>query len=41
MQGGQATIDSYISNPDLMIKHRDFLDRAVKCYEDEDMLFVH
>lgn len=40
-QGGQATIDSYIANPDLMIKHRDFLDRAVKCYEDQDRLFVH
>lgn len=40
-QGGQATIDSYIANPELMIKHRDFLDRAVKCYEDEDRLFVH
>jgi len=41
MQWGQATIDAYIANPDLMVKHRDFLDRAVKCYEDEDRLFVH
>ena len=41
MQWWQATIDAYIANPELMIKHRDFLDRAVKCYEDWDRLFVH
>lgn len=40
-QGGQATIDSYIANPELMIKHREFFDKAVKCYVDEDRLFVH
>jgi len=40
-QGGQATIDSYIANPKLMIKHRYFFDRMVKCYIDKDRLFVH
>jgi serine/threonine protein phosphatase 1 len=41
-QGGRATINSYIANPELMIKHRDFFDRAVKCYVDDKMrVFVH
>lgn len=40
-QGGQATIDSYIANPDLMIKHRDFFDKALKYYVEDDRLFVH
>lgn len=41
-QGGQATIDSYIANPELMINHRDFFDKAVKCYVDKKKrLFVH
>ncbi len=41
-QGGRATIDAYIANADLMIKHRSFFDKAVKCYvDDENRLFVH
>jgi len=41
-QGGQATIDAYIANPELMIKHRDFFRRAVKCYvDDKKRVFVH
>jgi serine/threonine protein phosphatase 1 len=42
MQWGQQTIDSYIAKPELMVAHRDFFDRAVKCYVDDKMrLFVH
>ena len=43
MQGGQATIDSYIrSNTMLMVEHRDFFRKAVKCYVDKKKrLFVH
>ena len=41
-QGGQATIDAYLKEPDLIIKHRDFFNRAVKLYvDDKKRLFVH
>lgn len=40
-QGWQATIDAYLRNTELLVAHRDFLDRAVKCYVDDDRLFVH
>jgi len=41
MQGGQATKDSYIKHGDLLVKHRDFFDRAVKYYITDNKLFVH
>lgn len=40
-QGWQATIDAYLRNTELLVAHRDFLDIAVKCYVDDDRLFVH
>jgi len=40
-QGGRATIKSYIDNPDLMIKHRDFFKQARRYYEQDGKLFVH
>lgn len=41
-QWGQATIDSYLLEPELLVKHRDFWDWMVKCYVDsKNRLFVH
>jgi len=42
MQWWQATIDSYIKEPELMIKHRWFFDKALKYYvDDQNRIFVH
>lgn len=42
MQGGQATIDAYIKNGDLLVKHRDFFLKGVYKYiDDKNRLFVH
>ncbi len=42
MQWWQATIDAYIKNPELMIKHRDFFNKALKYYvDDKNRIFVH
>lgn len=41
-QGGQATIDAYVENGDLLVKHRNFFDQALVYYVDEqNRLFVH
>lgn len=41
-QGGRATIDAYIRNPELLIKHRSFFDKAARYYlDDKKRLFVH
>lgn len=41
-QGGQETINAYIDNPELMIKHRSFFDQGRKFYKDDkDRIFVH
>ena len=41
-QGGQATIDSYIANPELMVKHKDFFKDKLPYYKDDkDRLFIH
>ena len=42
MQGGQVTIDAYIKNGDLLIKHRDFFAaKPYKYIDDKNRLFVH
>lgn len=42
MQGGQETINAYIDNPDLMIKHRDFFKDKKPYHKDKDgRIFVH
>lgn len=41
-QGGQATINSYKENPELMEKHLEFLNNSLSYYEDEEnRLFIH
>jgi predicted phosphodiesterase len=41
-QGGQATLDAYIKNPEKIIEHRDFFNKASYYMHDEDVgLFVH
>lgn len=41
-QGGQATIDAYIENGDLLVKHRDFFSKANYYYIDEqNRIFLH
>lgn len=42
MQGGQATIDSYLKNPDALKLHRDFFKQAAKCFvDDKNRIFCH
>jgi serine/threonine protein phosphatase 1 len=41
LNGGQATKDAYIAQGDLLVKHRDFFDKANVAYEDNNILFVH
>ncbi len=41
LQGGQATKDAYINQPEYMIKHRHFFDVAKPYYLYENKLFVH
>lgn len=42
MQGGQATIDAYLENGDLLVKHRDFFsDKLYKYIDEDNNLFVH
>ena len=42
LQGGNATKEAYIAQGDLLVKHRDFFDRAKAYYVDDDnRLFVH
>ena len=41
LQGGQATKDAYIKNGDLLVKHRDFFDKALYHYKDGNNFFVH
>ena len=42
MQGGQATIDAYIRNPDLLIQHREFFTiKPYKYIDDKNRLFIH
>jgi len=41
-QGGKATIDAYIRNKELVIKHRGFFKNAVKFYrDDKNRIYVH
>ena len=40
-QGGRATKEAYIKQGDLLVKHRDFFDRAIKYYLVDNKLFVH
>lgn len=40
-QGGQATIDSYKKNPELLNKHLEFLNNSTPYYIDNNRLFVH
>ena len=41
LQGGNATKDSYINNPEFLVKHRDFFDRATPFYLINNTVFVH
>lgn len=42
MQGGKATIDAYLAKPKLMIKHRDFFNRACQYVVDNsNRMYVH
>lgn len=42
MQGGQATIDAYLKNGDLLVKHRNFfLKGGYKYIDSQNRLFVH
>ncbi len=41
MQGGQASKDAYIKHVDLLVKHRDFFNKAVKYHILDNKLFVH
>lgn len=41
IQGGQATIDSYKRNPELVDKHLEFLNNSSPYHIDNNRLFVH
>lgn len=41
IQGGQATIDSYERNPELLDKHLEFLNNSSPYHIDNNRLFVH
>jgi serine/threonine protein phosphatase 1 len=41
-QGGQATIEAYLKEPELMVKHRDFFKKAVGyALDDKNRIYVH
>ena len=40
-QGGKATLDAYLKNPEKIVEHRNFFEQANYYMEDDGRLFVH